>query len=285
MGESTAMKLLAFIAFVVAMAVAEQNSMPLFTWKSGEAPTDSPASVDSALTSALSGSPEIVMVYMLHETSAQQMMDAKDTLTHLKDAVTSSQWSNYKSLPLAKSEISELLQSASSMEVNSVEVDSKDLQAFFAKHPDVLSNSKPDVVVVRFPAKESMASVDAVVGAAEKAVQAVTDDHCSILSTTSSMKTDDSTNLMTFYQSSDLWLRYPTIAQSNAGAVAGKRTFLKYGPTYYLTPTLLLAILVMIYSGIVALCAFCCILSLQTPQKFENDYKNEMDEALKNNEK
>merc|ERR1712086_522485 len=108
--ESTvAMKLLIFVAFVVAMAVAEQNSMPLFTWKSGEAPTDSPTSVNSALTSALSGSPEIVMVYMLHETSAQQMMDAKDTLT-------SSQWSNYKSLPLAKSQISELLQSASSME-------------------------------------------------------------------------------------------------------------------------------------------------------------------------
>merc|ERR1712086_98246 len=85
MGESTvAMKLLIFVAFVVAMAVAEQNSMPLFTWKSGEAPTDSPTSVNSALTSALSGSPEIVMVYMLHETSAQQMMDAKDTLTHLK---------------------------------------------------------------------------------------------------------------------------------------------------------------------------------------------------------
>merc|ERR1712086_602672 len=184
-----------------------------------------------------------------------------DTLTHLKDAVTSSQWSNYKSLPLAKSQISELLQSASSMEVNSVEVDSKDLQAFFAKHPDV--------VVVRFPEKESMASVDAVVGSAEKAVKAVTDDHC--------------TNLMTFYQSSDLWLRYPTIAQSYQETVASKRTFIKYGPTYYLTPTLLLAILAMIYSGIVLLCAFCCILSLQTPQKFENDYKNEMDEALKNN--
>jgi len=288
------MKLLVCISALVAAAAASDalSTMPLFTWtqsSSGSAPTSQPESVDTALASALSGAPEVVMVYMMHETSAQQMLDQKDAMTHLKDAVTSSVSSSYKALPLAKAQISHIMSTARTNGVNTVEVPSDKLQAFFEEHAEVLTNSKPDVVVVRFPEKESLASVDAIVGASQKAVSAVTNKVNSILSTTSSMETDSALNMMSFDASDGLWTRYPTVAQAQMGLpstaykVSGQpdsRHYVKYGPSYYLTPTLLLAIMVMIYAGVLLLTAFCCILSLQTPQKFEGDFVREMADAL-----
>lgn len=167
------MKLLVCISALVAAAAASDalSTMPLFTWtqsSSGSAPTSQPESVDTALASALSGAPEVVMVYMMHETSAQQMLDQKDAMTHLKDAVTSSVSSSYKALPLAKAQISHIMSTARTNGVNTVEVPSDKLQAFFEEHAEVLTNSKPDVVVVRFPEKESLASVDAIVGASRR---------------------------------------------------------------------------------------------------------------------
>jgi len=203
-----------------------------------------------------------------------------------------------------KADTSSLLSTAREHGANAMEVKASELQDFLAKHTDLLSNSKPDVVVVNFPAKESMSSVDAVVGATEKSI-ASTEARTSILSTTSEMKDDVASNLMTFYSSQNLWTQPATVDQAlsmsaqakanaaNSAKVAAPflhpgginadvttRHSILYGPSYYLTPTLLLAILVMIYIGVVALCAFCCILSLQTPEKFEGDMEREMSSAL-----
>merc|ERR1712070_765398 len=94
-----------------------------------------------------------------------------------------------------------------------VEVKSSELQGFMAKHPELLTNSKPDVVVVNFPTKESLATV---VSATEKSI-APADSRVSILSTTSEMKDDVSSSLMPFYSSSNLWPRPATIQQAQAG--------------------------------------------------------------------
>jgi len=298
----TVLSLAVALAAIVAYAVADSamtTTMPLFKWSGKNAgPVGEPKSVDGALAQSLnSGNPEIVMVYMLHEVSSNQMHSEKESMKNLKSAVTSSKWSNFNALPLAKVETSSLLSTAREHGANVMEVQSSELQGFLAQHPELLSNAKPDVVVVNFPAKEHLATVDSVVGATEKDL-AFTDARTSILSTTSAMVGDEASNLMTFYSSSNLWTQPASVEQANSNAknpstVAPKylqpfgpgtsittRHSLLYGPSYYLTPTLLLAILVMIYIGVVALCAFCCILSLQTPEKFEGDMEREMSSAL-----
>jgi len=288
------MSLAVALAAIFAYAVAESSlttTMPLFKWSSDTAgPVGESKSVDGALAHSLkTGSPEIVMVYMLSEVSSNQMFHEKESMANLKNVITNSKWSNFNALPLAKVEISSVLSASRKHGATAVEVKSSELQGFMAKHPELLTNSKPDVVVVNFPAKETLASVDSVVRATEKSI-ALADSRVSILSTSSEMKEDVASSLMTFYSSSNLWTRPATIQQAQAGdaylhpgSKAGTittRHSLLYGPSYYLTPTLLLAILVMIYIGVVALCAFCCILSLQTPEKFEGDMEKEMSSAL-----
>merc|ERR1712110_1251417 len=130
------MKFLVHVAVLVVAAVANDSlsTMPLFTWTSGSEPMIQPESVHTALTSALSVAPEVVMVYMMHETSAQQMLDQTEAMTHLKDAITSSTHSSYKALPLAKAQISDVIATAHTNGVNAVEVPSDKLQAFLEEH-------------------------------------------------------------------------------------------------------------------------------------------------------
>jgi len=288
------------VAAIFAYAVADTSltTMPLFSWSGKTAGVGEAKSAAGALAHSLkSGSPEIVMVYMLNEVSSNQMYHEKQSMTNLKNAVLNSKSSNFRALQLEKADTSSLLSTAREYGANTMEVKASELQDFLAKHTDLLSNAKPDVVIVNFPAKESMSSVDAVVGATEKSISS-TEARTSILSTTSEMKDDVASNLMTFYSSQNLWTQPATVDQAlsmSAQATTAAAPFLHpgginagvttrhsilYGPSYYLTPTLLLAILVMIYIGVVALCAFCCILSLQTPEKFEGDMEREMSSAL-----
>merc|ERR1711988_609958 len=286
------------VAAIFAYAVADTSltTMPLFSWSGKTAGVGEAKSAAGALAHSLkSGSPEIVMVYMLNEVSSNQMYHEKQSMTNLKNAVLNSKSSNFRALQLEKADTSSLLSTAREYGANTMEVKASELQDFLAKHTDLLSNAKPDVVIVNFPAKESMSSVDAVVGAIEKSISS-TEARTSILSTTSEMKDNVASNLMTFYSSQNLWTQPATVQQALSMAASGAtapylqpggsnspvstRHSLLYGPSYYLTPTLLLAILVMIYIGVVALCAFCCILSLQTPEKFEGDMEREMSSAL-----
>merc|ERR1712046_194469 len=190
------------VAAIFAYAVADSSSttMPLFSWP-GKTGVGEAKSAAAALAHSLkSGSPEIVMVYMLSEVSSNQMYHEKQSMTNLKNAVLNSKSSNFRALQLEKADTSSLLSTAREHGVNAVEVKASELQDFLAKRIDLLSNAKPDVVVVNFPAKESLASVDAVVGATEKSI-ASTEARTSILSTTSEMKDNVASNLMTFYSS------------------------------------------------------------------------------------
>ena len=65
----------------------------------------------------------------------------------------------------------------------------------------------------------------------------------------------------------------------------GERNAILYGTVSYLTPTLLLAVLTMLYMIFLAMCAFCCITALQTPEKFEGEFEDEMKRALSNENK
>ena len=131
------------------------------------------------------------------------------------------------------------------------------------------------------------------IGAAEKAVSAATTGkYDSILSTTASAITTDAGNLaFTFFPSdvvSGVRYIYANLTDANGLPTASPETVfnsLRYGSSTYLTPTLLLALLVMVYAAFLALASFCCIMNLQTPEKFEGDQESEMKRALRQGDK
>merc|ERR1712072_1345093 len=107
------------------------------------------------------------------------------------------------------------------------------------------TNGKPDVVMVQFAANADMGTVDSVVGAANKAISAATTKHVGILSTTNAQDIADATWVAFRYE--DIYTQ-GTVA-FGSGAV---------------------------FTGILALSAYCCLMSLQTPQMFEGDQKDDM---------
>jgi len=279
--------LVAVLSLIVLSESKNMHVLPVFVWSGKSlAPVAEPTSVDVALANSLVGSPEIVVFYMLNEVSALQLRKEKSLLKNIEASITSAATSTFKALPLTKVQISDLASASAEKGANIIEVDSSAIQAYLAEHREVLANGKTDVVFVRFSAGATLDAIDAVVGACEKAVSG-TEKRRSILSTSSSMAETTVANLLQFQAADRLWTKYPTLSASFANDVSWSdsgvddtRRFIKYGTSAYMTPTLLLAILVMIYVLILALSAFCCLLSLQTPEKFEGDQKLEMEREL-----
>merc|ERR1711934_982467 len=236
---------------------SSMSTMPLFVWSGHSKVASLGQSVQTALSSNLAGA-EIVMVYMLDGVSAHEMANRKAALTNLQGSMEKAQDSAFAGLPVHK------VSSAEKDAESTHSVKSTELQAFLANNAKLLSNGKPDVVVVQFPAKTDLASVDALVGAANDAVSAVTSKFVGILSSGNSLELGQTTNLASF------------VPTDYMKSVAYPQGGIRYGPTYYLTPTLLVALLVGAWLLFVSLCAYCCILSLQTPEKFEDDHKKDM---------
>lgn len=287
--------LAASVAAIVIAAVAASESaastMPLFAWSGHSEQQSKPRSAEQALESALSsGKTELVMMYMLNEVSTQEMQSAKDGFTNLQDTLESARSSTFTALPVTKVDMDGLLQTAKSHGVVGHDVDSSELQSFLADHAQLMANGKPDVVVVRFPEGQDAASTDALIGSAEKAVASATDGkYNSILSSLSSMEAGVATNLaFKFFQSANVRDNVHNLhansTEASSGAYVNNEGFyvksVAYGSTFYLTPTLLIGILVMIYMAVLIIAAYCCLLSLQTPEKFEGDQERDMARAL-----
>lgn len=262
------MRGLVFAALLVAAAGASMSSIPLFVWSGHSNVQSGATSVKAALSTHLGGS-EIAMVYMLDEVSSHQMGQKKAALTNLQDALQLAQSSTFDGMPLHKVNPNDILATARPMAASTANVKAADLQAYLSAHAELLSNGKPDVIVVNFPASTDLESVDAVVGWANRAVSAVTSKYVSILSSGNTLELSGATNLA-----------FPFSGPSNARPSVAYGKSLLYGPTFYLTPTLLCAILVSLWMFFVAFCAYCCLLSLQTPEKFEGDQEKEMARAL-----
>lgn len=229
-------------------------------------------------------------MYLLNEVSTQDMQNAQDAFTNLQDTLESARSSTFSAVPLDKVNMEGLLETASANGAAAHNVQSDELEGFLAKNKQLMSDGKPDVVVVRFPAADTLdaSSTDAVIGSAQKAISDTTQKYTSILSTLSSMETGVASNLaFKFLQSSGV---RSNVHNLNANATLSSDGFvdniglytksLSYGTTNYLTPTLLVAILVMIYMAVLAISAYCCLLSLQTPEKFEGDQEKDMARAL-----
>merc|ERR1711934_666920 len=246
---------------------SSMSTMPLFVWSGHSKVASLGQSVQTALSSNLAGA-EIVMVYMLDGVSAHEMANRKAALTNLQGSMEKAQDSAFAGLPVHKVSSADVVAVAEKDAESTHSVKSTELQAFLANNAKLLSNGKPDVVVVQFPAKTDLASVDALVGAANDAVSAVTSKFVGILSSGNSLELGQTTNLASF------------VPTDYMKSVAYPQGGIRYGPTYYLTPTLLVALLVGAWLLFVSLCAYCCILSLQTPEKFEDDHKKDMARAL-----
>jgi hypothetical protein len=274
----------AALAYVAVMASeSSMSTMPLFVWSGDSDMSAKPQSADAALATALtSGRPELVMAYMFDEVSTFEMQNHQEAFTHLEGAIEDAKSSAFVALPVSKVNIDGLLATA---RVNGVEgkvVESSELQGYLAAHPELMANSKPDMLIVHFSGTMDAASADAVIGSAEKAVaQSTFGKYVSILSTTSSMMEPGAASNLAFqFFPSDLRSAEHYAFQN--GTLAPNNSAMMYGPSFYLTPTLLLAILSMIYMGLLLITAYCCILSLQTPEKFEGDQEKDMNRALGN---
>lgn len=257
--------------------------MPLFAWSGHREITSTPQSANGVLAKVLGSdrNDELVMVYMFDEVSTVQMQKQQSAFINLQDVLEKAESSSFAALPVSKVNIDSILATARVNGVTGIDVESSKLQAYMAAHPELMTNSKPEVVVVRFPATIDSGTADAIIGSTEKAVSASTlGKYTSILTTTSSMEPGVASNLaFKFFASSDMGASSHYVYNGNLTAQPG-RSALLYGSSFYLTPTLMISILVMIYMGVLALAAYCCILSLQTPEMFEGDHEFLMQRAL-----
>jgi len=281
---------------LVALVAAETSSstMPLFRWSGHRELSPKSESADKALASVLgSGETEVVMVYMMNEASTSSMQTRQAEFTHLEDALKGAKSSSFAALPVAEVSVDMVLATARANSVTGTTVEGSKLQAYLAANTDLMTNNKPEVIVVTFDAEMDGATADSLIGAAEKAVSAATTGkYDSILSTTASAITTDAGNLaFTFFPSdvvSGVRYIYANLTDANGLPTASPETVfnsLRYGSSTYLTPTLLLALLVMVYAAFLALASFCCIMNLQTPEKFEGDQESEMKRALRQGDK
>jgi len=287
-----------------AAAETSASSIPLFKW-AGNSQVDvgaSDSTAQGALSALLAGhkDAEMVMVYLLHEVSSKALHGKSAALTNFQDVLAKADSSSFSNIALKAQGSDDLHKAAREAGASAVAVPSSELQAFLAKNAGLAANKKQDVVVVTFPEGADIAEADALVGAAEKAVASSTNGaHAGLLSSTLSEKTV-ATNLAFQFTGSNsatskyysapsafnVWTRTGATnlippGTTNAGYTSNQGgKGLKYGPSVYLTPTLLLAIIVTLYMLFVSISAFCCILSLQTPEMFEGDQLKLMKEAL-----
>jgi len=260
--------LCALLFVAVALGAASVSTMPLFVWSGSDKVAPGAKSVKTALSENLKGS-EVAMVYMMNEVSSHKMRQSGDALTNLQDSLTKAKSTAFAAIPVEKVSTEDIATAARTMGANVVNVKSADLQAHLAAHPEIATNGKPDVVMVQFAANADMGTVDSVVGAANKAISAATTKHVGILSTTNAQDIADATNLAFRYE--DIYTQ---------GTVAFGSGAIFTGTVSMLTPGLLVGILMMVFMGILALSAYCCLMSLQTPQMFEGDQKDDMRRAL-----
>jgi len=291
MGLLAMMKFSLLLAMVAVVAADNaMSTMPLFSW-SAHSDVPKAKSAEAALESAItSGKPEVVIVYMLNEVSTKDMQNKKEAFANLQESLDQAKSSSFAAVPVSKVDIDSLLATAKTHGANGADVESSKLEAYLASHPELMMNDKPDVLVVRFPEQLDAEHTDSVLGAAEKAIAAATNgQHTSILSTTSSMNPGVVTNLAYrfFAGSQQRASAFNTLAGMNSTSdwPVSARTSIYYGGAAYMTPTLAIAILVMIYMGFLALSAYCCILNLQTPEKFEGDQEKDMARALNQGDK
>jgi hypothetical protein len=255
------------LAIVTILVGAAAETYPLFSWSGSKDlfANYEPASASELIAAKHKGFKASV-VY-LHSMSTEQLAGGGNT-DAMQNAISKSDSSIFR--PLAASSINpeELVAPYDGHVVKASEA-----VTFLKNNPDVFSSVQPKVVLVDLrdmeSTKELLAQADEIRSSVEAAFEAGTQGN--FLSVLTSTKAGPGRKL--------LWQDAHNIADATSDPKWGfypRPT----GGVYYITPSGLLGLGATMYMFFIAICGYCCLFALQTPDLFEGDQKKEMDRAL-----
>jgi len=258
----------ALVATVLCTSAAA-DTYPLFSWTSAKGVFDKfePTSA-SALLAAKHKNFQASIVY-LHSLSTEQLGANKQVTAKMQECIQKSKSSVFR--PLEDSSISpdQLVAPYNGHVVSASEAVS------FLKNRD-FSSQKPEMVLVDMRGmelnEEHLIQADQLRSDVEAILNKATNgNYLSVLAST-----------MPAPGRKLLWLEAHNVVSGAAGSQVASWDFfpVKTGEVRYLTPNSLLGLAASLYMVFVALCGYCCLFSLQTPDLFEDDQKKEMARAL-----
>merc|ERR1711907_666543 len=225
-------------------ASASADSMPLFSWTSTKGAFDQvePQSAN-ALLAAKHKDFEASVVY-LHSLSTEQLAMHKDATKQMQSTIQSSGSSIFRPLKQSNVQPDELVSQYSGEVVSASEA-----MNFVQKNADMFKSAEPQLLVVDMRSHEhgldKLREADSIRAPGRKL----------------------------------LWVEAHPVPQTG-GTTTWNFYPQKTGGVSHLTPSTLLALMATIYMFFIAICGYCCLFSLQTPDLFEGDQKKEMARAL-----
>jgi len=261
-------KVFALVATVLCVGAAA-DTYPLFSWTNAKGAFDQvePTSA-SALLAAKHKNFKASIVY-LHSLSTEQLGANKQVTAKMQECIQKSKSSIFR--PLQDSSISPYQLVAP---YNGRVVSASEAVSFLKKHD--FSSDKPQVVLVDMRGmeldEELLVQADQLRSDVEAILSKATNgNYLSVLAST-----------MPAPGRKLLWLEAHNVVTTTGGTSSVSWDFfpVKTGEVRYLTPNSLLGLAASLYMVFVALCGYCCLFSLQTPDLFEDDQKKEMARAL-----
>eukprot|EP00656_Telonema_subtile_P011875 TRINITY_DN1592_c0_g1_i2.p1 TRINITY_DN1592_c0_g1~~TRINITY_DN1592_c0_g1_i2.p1 ORF type:complete len:283 (-),score=84.80 TRINITY_DN1592_c0_g1_i2:236-1084(-) len=259
-----ASRLLFALVASVLCASAAADSYPLFSWTGAKGAFEGfePTSA-SALIEAKHKGFKASIVY-LHSLSTEQLGAHKQVTAKMQDCIQKSGSSIFRPLQDSSINPDELVAPYSGHVVHASEAES-----FLKTHS--FSENKSEVVLIDMRGMELNAErlieADQLRAAVEERMNQVTGgNYLSVLASTRPAPGRKLLWVETHNTNgtSPVWEFYP----------------LKTGGVRYLNPNSLLGLGAALYMFFIALCGYCCLFSLQTPDLFEDDQRKEMARAL-----
>jgi hypothetical protein len=268
LGFFFAMARFLFVAAATLLVGAAAETYPLFSWSGakGTFANYEPKSASELIAAKHHGFKASV-VY-LHSMSTEQLAGGGNTEA-MQKAIGNSDSSIFRPLDTASVDAQELVAPFGGHVLKASEA-----VTFLKKNPEVFSSEKPSVVLVDLremeATQELLAQGDAIRAQVEaEFAKGTKGDFLSVLTSTKAgpgrkLLWDDVHNTAAHGSTTAQWEFYPRPT----------------GGVHYLTPNVLLALGATIYMFFIAICGYCCLFALQTPDLFEGDQKKEMDRAL-----
>merc|ERR1712159_960273 len=234
-------------------ASASADSMPLFSWTSTKGAFDQvePQSAN-ALLAAKHKDFKASVVY-LHSLSTEQLAMHKDATKQMQSTIQSSGSSIFRPLKQSNVQPDELVSQYSGEVVSASEA-----MNFVQKNADMFKSAEPQLLVVDMRSHEhgldKLREADSIRAQLHKTLDSLTGGRL-------------------------LWVEAHPVPQTG-GTTTWNFYPQKTGGVSHLTPSTLLALMATIYMLFIAICGYCCLFSLQTPDLFEGDQKKEMARAL-----
>jgi len=273
MGRQFACTMVTRTLFTVVASVlcagAAADTYPLFSWTKSKGVFDGfePTSVSHLVNAKLKDFKASVV--FLHSLSTEQLAKHRTITQKMQESINKADSSIFR--PLRNSEIQpHELASAHSGHV----VDGSEALQFIKTNSDRFNSGRPQLLVVDMRGHEQglqgLEQADAIRAQVEQILSDLTAGN--VLSVLASTESGPGRKLLYHVEYDNASTDDPKFTREYFP--------MQTGGVYYLTPNSLLGLLAAGYMFIIALCGYCCLFSLQTPDLFEGDQKKEMDRAL-----